>query len=130
MPRVSSRRRQRGRGAADIPVVRPSTRRKIPAYELLDEESLVSLENHAEWLLTEIGIEIRGDAEALRLSQFTGHIPGYGMLDAQLNYHVPKINSTFKIGASNLLNKRVYQTYGGPIIGRLAYVSVLVELKK
>jgi outer membrane receptor protein involved in Fe transport len=62
--------------------------------------------------------------------QFTGHIPGYGMLDAQLNYHVPKINSTFKIGASNLLNTRVYQTYGGPIIGRLAYVSVLVELNK
>ncbi len=62
--------------------------------------------------------------------QFTGHIPGYGMLDAQLNYHVPKINSTFKIGASNLLNNRVYQTYGGPIIGRLAYVSVLIELNK
>jgi trimethylamine--corrinoid protein Co-methyltransferase len=72
MPRVSSRRRQRGRGAADIPVVRPSTRRRIPAYELLDEASLVSLENHAEWLLTEIGIEIRGDAEALRLFKEAG----------------------------------------------------------
>jgi trimethylamine--corrinoid protein Co-methyltransferase len=72
MPRVSSRRRQRGRGAADISVVRPSTRRKIPAYELLDEASLVSLENHAEWLLTEIGIEIRGDAEALRLFKEAG----------------------------------------------------------
>ena len=72
MPRVSSRRRQRGRSAADIPVVRPSTRRKIPAYELLDEASLVSLENHAEWLLTEIGIEIRGDAEALRLFKEAG----------------------------------------------------------
>jgi trimethylamine:corrinoid methyltransferase-like protein len=58
MPRVSSRRRKRGRGATDLPVATPSTRRKIPAYELLDEESLVSLENHAEWLLTEIGIEI------------------------------------------------------------------------
>ena len=72
MPRVSSRRRKRGRGAADIPVVRPGTRRKIPVYELLDEESLISLENHAEWLLTEIGIEIRGDAEALRLFKEAG----------------------------------------------------------
>ena len=72
MPRVSSRRRQRGRGVADIPAVRPVTRRKIPAYELLDEESLVSLENHAEWLLTEIGIEIRGDAEALGLFKEAG----------------------------------------------------------
>jgi trimethylamine--corrinoid protein Co-methyltransferase len=72
MPRVSSRRRKRGRSAADLPVATPSTRRKIPAYELLDEESLVSLENHAEWLLTEIGIEIRGDAEALRLFKEAG----------------------------------------------------------
>ncbi len=60
--------------------------------------------------------------------QFTGHIPGYGMLDVQLNYRVPKISTTFKIGASNILDNRVFQTYGGPFIGRLAYVSVLVEL--
>jgi iron complex outermembrane receptor protein len=52
------------------------------------------------------------------------------MLDVQLNYHVPKISTTFKIGASNILDNRVYQTYGGPFIGRLAYVSVLVELDK
>ena len=62
--------------------------------------------------------------------QFTGHIPSYGMLDLQLNYRVPKISTTFKIGASNILNNRIYQTYGGPFIGRLAYVSVLVELDK
>ena len=72
MSRVSSRRRRRRRGAADIPVARPSTRRNIPAYELLDEASLVSLEQHAEWLLTEIGVEIRGDAEALRLFKEAG----------------------------------------------------------
>ena len=72
MVRASSRRRQRGQLVADSPVVRPSTRRKIPVYELLDEESLVSLENHAEWLLQEIGIEIRGDAEALRLFKEAG----------------------------------------------------------
>ena len=47
-------------------------RRNIPVYELLDEESLVSLENHAEWLLQEIGIEIRGDDEALRLFKQAG----------------------------------------------------------
>ena len=62
--------------------------------------------------------------------QFTGHIPGYGMLDVQLNYRVPKIRTTFKIGASNILDNRIYQTYGGPLIGRLAYVSVLVELDR
>ena len=72
MPRALSRRRQRRRGAADSPVLAPCFKRKIPAYELLDEESLVSLEQHAEWLLTEIGVEIRGDPEALRLFREAG----------------------------------------------------------
>jgi len=72
MSRAISRRRRRGRGIAEIPIARADTRRKIPVYELLDEESLVSLENHAQWLLTEIGIEIRGDAEALRLFKAAG----------------------------------------------------------
>ncbi|MGU9956765.1 MAG: trimethylamine methyltransferase family protein [Arenicellales bacterium WSBS_2016_MAG_OTU3] len=41
--------------------------RRIPAYELLNEEQLVKLENHADWILAEIGIEIRGDKTALGL---------------------------------------------------------------
>ena len=41
--------------------------RRIPAYELLDEEALVGLEQHADWLLSEIGIEIRDDPIALAL---------------------------------------------------------------
>ncbi|MCB0570651.1 MAG: TonB-dependent receptor [Phaeodactylibacter sp.] len=59
--------------------------------------------------------------------QFTGFIPSYGMLDGQLNYSIPKIHTTFKVGATNLLDNRVYQTYGGPLIGRLAYISFLYE---
>ena len=55
--------------------------------------------------------------------QFTGPIPSYGMLDAQLNFTAKKINTTFKLGASNILNNQVFQVYGGPRIGRLAYVS-------
>lgn len=62
--------------------------------------------------------------------QFTGLIPSYALLDAQINWHSKKINTTFKIGASNILNERTFQTYGGPRIGRLAYVSVLYEFKK
>ena len=62
--------------------------------------------------------------------QFTGFIPAYGLLDAQVNLTVPKINSTIKIGASNLLDNQIFQTYGGPTIGRLAYASVLYEFRK
>ncbi len=62
--------------------------------------------------------------------QFTGPIPSYGMLDAQLNFTAKKINTTFKIGASNLLDNQVFQVYGGPRIGRLAYVSATYNLVK
>lgn len=61
--------------------------------------------------------------------QFTGEIPTYSLLDGQVNYKVPRINSTFKVGATNILNNRVIQVYGGPTVGRLAYVSVAVDLK-
>ena len=46
--------------------------RRIPTYELLDEEALVQLESHAEWILREIGVEFRGDEEALRLFKDAG----------------------------------------------------------
>lgn len=46
--------------------------RKVPLYDLLDEESLVALESHADWILQEIGVEVRGDPEALALFKAAG----------------------------------------------------------
>ena len=79
--------------------------------------------------------------------QFTGAVPTYDMLDIQINYQVPSIKTTFKLGASNLLglmplfdaenentqrsvfNNLNYQVYGGPYVGRLIYFSVQTDLK-
>jgi trimethylamine--corrinoid protein Co-methyltransferase len=47
-------------------------KRKIPIYELLSEEELVKLEIQANWILSEIGIEIRGDSVALALFKQAG----------------------------------------------------------
>ncbi|WP_457935453.1 trimethylamine methyltransferase family protein [Mesorhizobium sp. 10J20-29] len=47
-------------------------RREVPAYELLSEEALRALEDQADWLLCEIGIDFRGDVEALRLFSNAG----------------------------------------------------------
>jgi len=60
--------------------------------------------------------------------QFTGIIPTYDMLDAQVNWFVPSLHTTFKLGASNLLNSQNFQTYGGPRIGRLAYFQVTYDM--
>jgi len=62
--------------------------------------------------------------------QFSGALPSYGLLDAQVNYRFPRFNSTIKVGASNILNNLVYQTYGGPLIGRMAYVTYTYDFKK
>jgi len=62
--------------------------------------------------------------------QFTGLIPSYDLLDAQVNMHFSKIHSTIKLGASNLLNNKQFQTYGGPRIGRMAYLSLVYDFRK
>ncbi len=46
--------------------------RRIPPYELLDDEALDRLETHADWILSEIGVEFRGDDEALELFRAAG----------------------------------------------------------
>lgn len=60
--------------------------------------------------------------------QFTGDVPTYDMVDAQINVVVSRIYTTFKFGANNVLNNKVIQVYGGPRIGRLIYFSATVDL--
>jgi outer membrane receptor protein involved in Fe transport len=62
--------------------------------------------------------------------QFTGLIPSYGLVDLQFNVKVQKWDTTFKMGASNILNNIHFETYGGPRIGRLAYIQLLYEWNK
>ena len=38
-----------------------------------------------------------------------------------------KTTVTYKIGASNALNNKVYQVFGGPLVGRLAYLSIQIN---
>jgi outer membrane receptor protein involved in Fe transport len=57
--------------------------------------------------------------------QFTGDIESYGLLDGQISFDANPV--TIKLGASNILNNMVFQVYGGPRVGRLAYISLLYE---
>ncbi|MCB0423292.1 MAG: TonB-dependent receptor [Mangrovimonas sp.] len=52
-----------------------------------------------------------------------GQIPSYHTLDAQINYNVPKIKSTFKAGATNILGDEYYTAIGTGYIGSMYYVS-------
>lgn len=62
--------------------------------------------------------------------QFTGPVPSFDIVDAQINYTLKKQNLNFKVGASNLLNNKHIEAYGGPMIGRMIYINILYEWKK
>lgn len=47
-------------------------KRNIPLYPLLDVDGLEAIEAQADWILKEVGIEFRGDKEALRLFKEAG----------------------------------------------------------
>lgn len=58
--------------------------REIPPYELLFEEGLQAIERHADRVLEEIGLEIRGDEEAIRLWRQAG-----AWIEDPCRVHVP-----------------------------------------
>lgn len=60
--------------------------------------------------------------------QFTGEIDDYGLVDAQINKRFPESRTTIKAGCANLLNNLHYEVFGGPLIGRLFYFQVLLEI--
>ncbi len=84
--------------------------------------------------------------------QFTGNIPTYDMVDMQWNTTFEKLKTTLKIGVTNLMgimpllredgngngktgieaafNNAQFQTYGGPRIGRMAYIGLTYQFAK
>ena len=52
-----------------------------------------------------------------------GDVPAYHVLDAQVNFRVPSLKSTFKVGATNLLQDEYFTAFGTGLIGSQYYVS-------
>jgi iron complex outermembrane receptor protein len=112
----------------------------IPAFNTPEHKFNVTLYRHATSARSCLGIPIQHWGFNVNYRwvesflfegspQFTGTIPSYGLVDLQISKRVPSISCTFKAGASNLLNNKVYMVYGGPLVGRLAYFSVNFEPK-
>ncbi|MFT4660042.1 MAG: iron complex outermembrane receptor protein [Patiriisocius sp.] len=60
--------------------------------------------------------------------QFSGIVPSYTLLDGQINFTYEDFNTNIKMGASNILDQKAFQVYGGPVIGRMLYFAVTYEL--
>ncbi|MEM7068772.1 MAG: trimethylamine methyltransferase family protein [Pseudomonadota bacterium] len=71
--RENTRRRTRGERQPREAVRAPAyITRKIPYYEFLSEEGLVKLEEQADWIIQEIGLEFREDPVALEIWKEAG----------------------------------------------------------
>jgi iron complex outermembrane recepter protein len=44
-----------------------------------------------------------------------------------VTFHLPKLKSAIKLGASDIFNNRYIQYAGGPTIGGLYYVAITVD---
>lgn len=69
--RGGGREAKRARAAAGT-AAQPYIKRKIPYYEILNEEGLELIEHNADTILEEIGIDFRDDAEALEMWRNAG----------------------------------------------------------
>jgi trimethylamine--corrinoid protein Co-methyltransferase len=79
------RRRRAPKVRATHPAAATFITRAIPPYEMLGEEALALIEERAEQLLQEIGLEIRGDLDAIRLWREAG-----AEIENDCRIHVPK----------------------------------------
>ena len=52
-----------------------------------------------------------------------GVIPSATVIDAQINYLIPKLKSTLKIGAANLGGREYIQVLGAGAIGQQYFAS-------
>lgn len=52
-----------------------------------------------------------------------GVVPEFHVIDAQINYSVPSIKSTFKLGGNNLLGDEYFTAVGTGFIGSMYYLS-------
>ena len=56
-----------------------------------------------------------------------GNVPSYHVVDAQINYRIPSLKSTLKLGATNLLGDEYFTAFGTGFIGSQYYVSFVID---
>jgi len=84
----------------------------------------VSLGN--ERLFKNFGFNVSGrwNSEYMWQSSFAdGVIESATVIDAQINYGIPKLKSVLKLGAANIGGKEYYQVIGSGLIGRQVFAS-------
>ena len=121
-------RQARRAGAAVVTPSKPYITRKIPYFEVLDEEGLQIIENNADTILEEIGIDFRDMPEALDILKKGGaHIDGervrfprglcrsiiQASAPAEYTHHARNPERNVRIGGKNTA---FVPAYGSPFV--------------
>ncbi len=83
-----------------------------------------------ESLFKNFGFDISGrwNSEYLWQSTFVdGMIDAATVVDAQINYGIPSLKTTLKVGASNIGGKEYYQVLGAGLIGQQYFASITIN---
>lgn len=56
-----------------------------------------------------------------------GEVPAFHVLDAQINYRIPSLKSTIKVGATNLMGDEYFTAFGSGFIGSMYYASLTIN---
>ena len=127
--RKKIRRGRAARQSIQSVVLSPRTR-KVPAYPLLNEKALKTIEDQADWILQNIGIEFRGDNIALDLFAQAGATvegervtfkPGLvrqlcATAPAEFRLHARDPANTVTLGGDNVV---LMPGYGSPFVSDL-----------
>lgn len=73
-------------------------------------------------------INVRWNSEYIWQSSFaTGVVPENTVLDAQINYAIPKLKTVLKVGAANLFGEDYIQVVGAGQIGQQWFASITIN---
>ncbi len=123
-------RRGRVSRQSEVRVVTSPRTRKVPAYALLNETALVAIEDQADWILCNIGVEFRNDPAALALfakagATVTGNRVTFApdlarqlcaTAPAQFKLHGRDPTKTVTLGGDNVV---LMPGYGAPFVSDL-----------
>ncbi|KZS39819.1 hypothetical protein AWE51_09220 [Aquimarina aggregata] len=83
-----------------------------------------------EELFKNFGFNVSGrwSDEYLWESDFgTGMIPSFTVVDAQINYAIPKLKTKLKIGANNITGEEYFTAIGSGFIGSQYYIGLIIN---
>ncbi len=100
----------------------------IPGFNTPKHRVKASLGNASLFKNFGFNFNIRWSDGYLWQSSFVdGMVESITVMDAQINYTVPQMKSTFKIGATNLFGKDYIQVIGAGAIGQQMFVSWVIN---